>query len=63
MTMKNVDAAKPEAHWRTWMNKFNAYAEAMEMSYDELQDRRIDRLEAEIVRLRSELAMISSNIE
>ena len=63
MTTKNADTAKPESPWRTWMNKFTAFAEAMEMSYNELQDRRMDRLEAEIVRLRSELAVISSNIE
>lgn len=38
--------------WRRWLAKLAAIEEALSLSVDEIQDRRIARLEAEVAELR-----------
>ncbi|MFZ2155470.1 MAG: hypothetical protein WAV72_05035 [Bradyrhizobium sp.] len=38
--------------WRRWLAKLAAIEEALSLSIDEIQDRRIARLEAEVAELR-----------
>lgn len=38
--------------WRHWLAKLAAIEEALSLSIDEIQDRRIARLEAEVAELR-----------
>ena len=55
MTTTNNATATSEPFWRRWLQKIVAYEAAMDMSYDEIQDKRMDRIEAELVRLRLEV--------
>ncbi len=55
-TESNLPAAQPASRWRRFWTRLAAYVEAMELSYDEIQDRRIAALETEVVRLRGLIA-------
>ena len=60
MTTTSIAAPRHETFWRRWMRKVAAFEEAMEMTYDDCQDRRMDRIEAELARLRSEMETAST---
>lgn len=60
MTTATSETLPPETAWRRWLRKFAAFEKAMEFSYDEWQDLRIDRIEAELGRLRAEVAALSA---
>ena len=46
------DLAPRTSAWRRFLTWSSAIAEAMDTSYDEIQDRRILALEGEVIRLR-----------
>ena len=60
MTMRDRAVLRPDTFWRRWLNKIAAFEAAMEMTCDDVQDRRLERIEAELARLRSELAAVSA---
>lgn len=55
-TDPDLPGDQPNSRWRRFWTRFVACAEGMEMSYDEIQDRRIAALETEVVRLRGLIA-------
>lgn len=55
MTNKSSLASKPPG-WRRWISNLSAWVEAVSLSYDELQDRRIGRLERDVAELKSRLS-------
>ena len=63
MTSANREKIPPETFWRRWMGKLAAFSVAIDMSYDDLQDRRMDRIEAELMSLRSAQCAHSSQPE
>ena len=55
MTMNAIATGTPETFWRRWIRRIAAFEEAMDMTHDDVQDRRMDRLEAELAKLRADL--------
>lgn len=60
MTTTSIAAPRHETFWHRCMRKVAAFEEAMEMTYDDCQDWRMDRIEAELARLRSEMDTAST---
>ncbi len=48
--------AQPETLWQRFTRRLIAVEEAMTATYDDIQDRRLDRIEAELARLRADLS-------
>jgi hypothetical protein len=47
-----IETVRQPSPWRRFWTSLQTYAEAFDTSYDEIQDRRIAALEAEVARLR-----------
>lgn len=55
MTTLATIGKKPETFWRRCLRKVAAFEEAMDVTYDDIQDRRLDKIELELSQLRLQL--------
>ncbi|MEQ1552188.1 hypothetical protein [Sphingorhabdus sp.] len=55
MAQHRVSSADQAPWWRRWGAAFAAFAEAMDMSPGEFQDRRLAKVEAELAELKRRL--------
>ena len=53
--MTSTGYIKPEPSWRRWWRRLGEIEAAMDITYDDFQDGRMDRLETEVARLRAEI--------
>ncbi len=60
MTVTTAECLPPESRWRRWARKLAAFEEAMEFSADAWRDLRMEKIEAELVRLRAEVAALAA---
>lgn len=51
MNNSSVETMEPRSRWRRWLAELAAYEEAMCLSGEEIQDRRIAALEARLAEL------------
>lgn len=51
MTSSSVETMEPRSRWRRWLAELAAFEEAMGLSGEDVQDRRIVALEARLAEL------------